>query len=92
MHLTDLLTPHSLLLLTAALSLLWMLREYLRRRTKAAAFFLGTLSGIAALLICHFFGAAFGFVPPLTVWTAAVSAVAGIPGVVLLAVIDLLKL
>ena len=86
-------TPQTVLLLIAAAAVIWMLCEYLhRKRTRCAAFLTGTLSGIAALVLCHFFGARIGFVPPLTVCTLSVAAVAGIPGVILLAVMQMLDL
>ena len=80
-----LLTPHNLLLLLAGAAVLRMSAEYLRRKTdRLPAFLLGTGSGIAALLLLHCYGDAGGFAPPLTVYTLFVSAVAGIPGVLLL--------
>ena len=85
------LTPENTLLLTGCTAVLWMLYEYLhRKQTKRAAFLLGTLSGPAVLLLLHFFGSRIGFAPPLTVWTASVSAAAGIPGVLLLALLHFL--
>lgn len=86
-------TPQTALLLIAAAAVIWMLYEYLhRKRTRCAAFLTGTLSGIAALVLCHFFGARIGFVPPLTVCNLAAAAIAGIPAVILLAVMELLHL
>lgn len=87
------LPPQTVLMLTAAAGILWMLWEYLRRRrTKCAAFLLGTFSGIASLVLCHFYGAGIGFTPPLTLCTLGIAAAAGIPGVILLAVMQLLGL
>lgn len=87
------LTPQHILLLLAAGAVLFIMYEYLHRKTnRLAAFFTGTLSGLAALLLAHFCGDAIGFVPPLTVYTAAVAAVAGVPGVLMLALMQYLKL
>ena len=87
-----LLTPHNLLLLTACAAVLRMCIESLHRKThRLAAFLIGTLSGTAALLLLHFSGGRFGFAPPLTLYTLFVSAVAGIPGVLLLLLMRLLS-
>ena len=86
-----LLTPHHVLLLAAVMSLLRMCAEYARRKAhRMAAFLIGTGSGIAVLLLLHGFGSAIGFVPPVTVYTLTVSAVLGIPGIVLLRLMQLL--
>ena len=87
------LTPTHTLLLIGCTGILWMLYEYLhRKRTKLAAFLLGTFSGTGMLLLLHFFGGRIGFSPPLTVWTVSVSAAAGIPGVLLLGAMHFLHL
>lgn len=80
-----LLTPRRVLMLLACAAVLRTGYEYLHRKThRAAAFLLGTGSGIAALLLAHFYGSAVGFTPPVTLHTLFVSAAAGIPGVILL--------
>lgn len=86
-------SPQTVLYLTAAAAALRMLYEYLHRRQhKLAAFLTGTFSGIAALLFCRFCGGPFGNLPPLTLCDLAIAAVAGIPGVILLAVMHLLHI
>lgn len=94
MHaITELLMPEHLLWLIAAAAVLWMLYEYLHRKQhRLLAVFAGTGSGIAALLLAHFYGDAIGFAPPLTLCTLGVAAVCGIPGVLLLAVLHILTL
>lgn len=93
MHImTGLLTPAHILTLIAAVSVLWMLYEYLhRKKHRLAAMLAGTGSGIAALLLAHFYGDAIGFAPPLTLCTVGIAAVGGIPGVLLLAALHFLN-
>lgn len=91
--LTAWLTPRHALLLIGGAAVIWMLYEYLHRKLhRLAAFLTGTCSGIAALLLLHVFGAQIGISPPLTLYTLGVSAVAGIPGVLLLVVMQMLEL
>lgn len=91
--LTAWLTPKHTLLLIGAAAVIWMLYEYLHRRQhRLAALLAGTSSGLAALLLLHFFGARLGIALPLTLYTLGVSAVAGIPGVLLLIVMQILEL
>lgn len=74
-------------LLTAAglISCLWMLYEYLRRREhRLLAFLAGSGSGIAALLLIRLHGGLFGFYPRLTLPVLGTAFVCGIPGVLLL--------
>ena len=88
-----LLTPHHFLLLTAGAAALRMAAAYLhRRKNRVPAFLLGTGSGIAALFLLHYYGSPIGFTPPLSVYTLFVAAVAGIPGVILLYLMQLLQL
>ena len=87
------LPPERLLLLTGCVCVLWMACEYLhRKRTRLAAFLLGTLSGSGVLLLLHFFGSGIGFAPPLTCWTLSAAVVAGIPGVLFLWLMHMLHL
>ncbi len=88
-----LLTPHNVLLLAAAVVILRMSVEYYRRKShRFVAFLMGTGSGIAALLLAHYYGGIIHFTPPLTVYTLFVAAVAGIPGVILLYLMQILAL
>ena len=88
-----LLTPYNVLLLLACAVFLRMCAEYLHRKThRISAFLLGTGSGIAALLLASFFGDTVGFSLPVTLYTLFVSAAAGIPGVLLLYLMHILKL
>lgn len=87
------LTPEHVLLLIGGIAVIWMLYEYLHRKQhRLAAFLAGTGSGIAVLLLLHIFGTKIGISPPLTLYTLGISAVAGIPGVLLLILMQLLQL
>ncbi len=89
----DLLSSAHLLILYALCAAGYMLRQYLRvRRHRAACFLIGTGSGIAALLLLHAFGGACGFALPLTLFHLSVSAVGGIPGVLLLLAMHMLEI
>jgi|GEM_PF-604860 len=84
------LTPEHGLLLIGAAAIIGMLAEYLRHKRKLAAVLIGTASGIATLLLLHFYGEPLGFTPPLTAFTVGTAAVGGIPAVLLLALLNLL--
>jgi len=77
-------TPEMVLAAVLAGVSLLMGIEYLRQRHRLSAMILGAGSGIAALLLLHEYGAALGFVPQLNLLTLGISALLGIPGVVLL--------
>ena len=88
-----LLTAHYLLPALACAGAVWMLYEYARpRKHRLAAVLCGTCSGLAALLLLHRYGGALGFEPVLNVLNLGVSAVAGIPGVLLLMLLERLRL
>ncbi|MBR6420641.1 MAG: pro-sigmaK processing inhibitor BofA family protein [Oscillospiraceae bacterium] len=85
--------PAHVLILSGCAMGLYMLHEYARpRKHRPAAAAAGIGSGLAGLLLLHFFGARFGVALPLTVFTASVAAVGGIPGVLLLCGLTLLKI
>ena len=65
-------------------AVLLMVIEYVRQKRKLPALLMGAGSGLAALILLHEYGGAIGFVPPLTLVTVGISAVLGIPGVILL--------
>lgn len=58
---------------------------YLRHRKRIRAFLLGSVTGLTALVLLHFYGGAVGFVPTLCLTNLLVCTVFGIPGVALLA-------
>lgn len=88
-----LLTAHYLLPALACAGAVWMLYEYARpRKHRLAAVLCGTCSGIAALVLLHCYGGAFGFEPALSILNLGVSAVAGVPGVLLLLVLERMRL
>ncbi|MBE6850611.1 MAG: hypothetical protein E7504_02570 [Ruminococcus sp.] len=57
---------------------------YIRQRKRIRTFLLGSISGLSALILLHFYGGFIGFTPPLSVFNLVFSAILGIPGVVLL--------
>lgn len=87
------LLPAHLLTAAGCTAGLYMLREYTRpRKHRIAAVLLGAGSGLAALCLLHVCGGRFGLSLPLTVFTASAAAVGGIPGVLLLCGLQMLKL
>lgn len=78
------LTPRHTLELMLGIAVIWMMVLYLRRRHTFLSILIGAGSGIGTLLLCHTFGAAWGFSPPLTLYTLGISALGGIPAVLLL--------
>lgn len=85
--LTWLLPPYVLCVLGIA-AVLWMLIEYLRCKRRLLAVIIGMGSGIATLVLAHCYGAAIGFSPPLNLFTVSVSLVGGVPGVLLMALLQ----
>ncbi len=57
---------------------------YIRQRKRIRCFLLGSISGIASLVLLHFFGDAIGYAPTLCLFNLAVAAFLGVPGVILL--------
>lgn len=83
-ELRGLFSPSVMLCLLCAVWALWMLVTYLRQKHRLLSILLGVGSGVGGLLLCHFYGDPIGFQPPLTVCTLSVSAVGGIPALLLL--------
>ncbi len=75
------LNAHLLPLVLAGVCLLLF---YLRCRKRIRSFLLGGSSGLAALLLLHFYGDAVGFTPTLCLANLLISVFLGIPGVALL--------
>lgn len=80
---TEFLTGHLYMLLwvLAALCCLWLLMHHKKR---IRAFLLGSSTGLASLLLLHFFGDVIGFAPTLSAANLALSALLGVPGTLLL--------
>lgn len=78
--------PHFGLYAGAALLLLFF---YIRRKKRIRTFLLGGTSGLASLILLHFYGGAIGFAPTLCWFNLAVSVLLGIPGVVMLYLAEL---
>lgn len=65
-------------------AVLRMLYEYLHRKSKrAAAFLLGSGSGVLLLMLLHFLCSG-NFAPPLTAGSLGIAGIGGIPGVLLM--------
>lgn len=77
-------TPQMTLYLIIAVWLLWTAITYLRQKHRLLSLLLGAGSGVGGLLLCHYYGDAFGFQPPLTACTLLVGGVGGIPALLLL--------
>ncbi len=80
---TEFLTAHLYLLfwLLAGLCLLWL---YMHLKRRILSLLLGSLTGLASLVLLHLFGGAVGFVPPLNLTNLLVSGLLGVPGTLLL--------
>lgn len=80
---TEFLTNHLYALFWAflGLCLFWL---YLHHKKRIRAFLLGSVTGLASLLVLHFFGDAIGFAPTLSGTNLALSALLGVPGTALL--------
>ncbi len=61
-----------------------LLLFYIRCRRRMRTFLLGAVSGVGTLVLAHFYGGAIGFAPTLCLFNLVISAVLGIPGVLLL--------
>ena len=81
---TEFLTNH-LYELFWALMILCMLWLLMHRRKRIRAMLLGSVTGLASLLLLHMFGDAIGYAPTLSAANLAVSGILGIPGTLLLA-------
>ena len=80
---TEFLTNH-LYELFWALMILCMLWLLMHHRKRIRAMLLGSVTGLASLLL-HMFGDAIGYAPTLSAANLAVSGILGIPGTLLLA-------
>lgn len=61
-----------------------MLLYYTKRRKPLRSAMFGMATGLASLLLCHFYGEAFGFAPEINMFNTMVALVLGIPGVAVL--------
>ncbi len=69
---------------------LCLLLFYLFRRRRLRTFLLGGGSGLGALILLHFYGGVIGFTPTFCPANLLISVFLGIPGVVLLFIVDLI--
>lgn len=65
-----------------------MIVHYLKSRKPAKTAFFGMGSGAAFLTALHFFGEYVGFSVPLNFFTAVLSLILGIPGVIIVALME----
>ena len=80
---TDFMTNHLywLFWVLAVLCYGWLLMHH---RKRIRALLLGSVTGLASLLLLHGFGDAIGFAPTLCASNLAVSGILGVPGTLLL--------
>ena len=84
--------PLHLLTVIACAGSLWMLYEYLRKRKhRLAAVCAGAGSGLAVLLLIRMHGGILGFDLPLSLPYLGIAAIGGIPGVLLMLLLDRLR-
>lgn len=75
---------------TAVVSAIAILIYYMRSEKPVKNALLGMLSGALALAAVHFFGGSIGLALPLNGLTAFIALVFGMPGVVIMCIIELL--
>lgn len=75
---------------TAVVSAIAILIYYMRSEKPVKNALLGMLSGAIALTAVHFFGGSIGLALPLNGLTAFIALVFGMPGVVIMCIIELL--
>ena len=80
---TEFLKAHLYLLcwLLAVICYFWLLMHHKKR---VRAFLLGSVTGLASLLLLHLFGESIGFAPTLSTANLILSALLGVPGTLLL--------
>lgn len=66
-----------------------MLRYYAKRKNTVKSAFFGMISGGIVLMLMHYYGNYIGFSPPLNLFNTMVSLVLGVPGVILIAAVNL---
>ncbi len=66
-----------------------MLIYYMRCAHKIRSVLWGTVSGLAGLVLMHYFGGGIGFSPEFNLFNIMQSAILGIPGVVLMSIANL---
>lgn len=67
---------------------IFMLIYYMKRERKLLSFFIGALTGLAALMVLNKYGENFGAFVPLNIFNVSASAVLGVPFVIFLAVMS----
>lgn len=76
---------------TVVVSAFIMLIFYAKRKNTISSALCGMSGGGAILLLLHFFGGYIGFSPPVSLFNTAVSLALGIPGVIIIAAVNLMK-
>ncbi len=57
---------------------------YIKRQKPISTFLLGSVTGLTALFLLHFYGEAIGFAPNLSITNLLASIILGIPGTALI--------
>ncbi|MBQ7013507.1 MAG: hypothetical protein IJN11_06300 [Oscillospiraceae bacterium] len=83
----DWMKENGCMLLLAAIGVC-LLVFYLLRKRRVRTFLLGGTTGLGSLILLHIYGGIIGFTPTLSVMNIAVSVFLGVPGVVLLYVME----
>ncbi len=66
------------------IAFLILLVFYIKRQKPVRTFLLGSITGLTALFLLHFYGEAIGFAPTLCTTNLLTSSVLGIPGTALI--------
>lgn len=74
--------------IAVTVSVIAMLVHYLKSQKPAKTAFFGMGSGAVFLTVLHFFGKYVGFSVPLNFFTAVLSLILGIPGVIIVALME----
>lgn len=83
-ELKQFLTPRLIRDLIFGVWCIWMLAMYRRQKHPVLSLLVGSASGIIGLFLWHHYGTFLGYQPPLTLGTISLSAIGGIPALLLL--------
>ncbi len=76
--------------LLCGLAGLILLIFYIRQKRRIRTFLLGSVCGVTALILLHFFGGSIGYAPTLSVCNLLLSAILGVPAVGMLYAAELI--
>lgn len=72
--------------------ILIMVVYYAKRKNTIRSAFVGMLSGVAALVLLHYFGDRIGYSPPVNMFNTGVALTLGIPGTALIMAVNIISL